>query len=399
MTQLLPQCFFPMENTIQDYVWGSRTAISKLLGIDNPDNNHQAELWMGAHHNGCSKIKVDGKTQLLSDFINQDKVAVLTATTAAQFGELPYLFKVLAAGNALSIQVHPNKEQAEAGFAKEELAGIPRTARHRNYKDPNHKPELVYALTRYHAMNGFREFAEIIALFQKVNITVIAELVSEFAAQPTSAGLKTFFSAILSLQGEVKDAAVKVLLEYADVHKEEELFATILELAQQYPGDIGLLSPLMLNVITLQPGEAMFLHACTPHAYIRGTGLEIMANSDNVLRAGLTPKHIDVDELVACTLFEAISFHELHFMPQEKEEGLYFVTPVDDFKLAILESAEQLTISMQSAEILLALDNELTVMQPSCEMLTISKGHSVFIPAYTRQYLLTSKGRVARAFN
>lgn len=399
MTQAISQCFFPMENIIQDYIWGSRTSISKLLGVSNPDNAHQAEIWMGAHPNGCSKIKVAGETQLLSDFINQNKAAVLTAATEAQFGELPYLFKVLAAGEALSVQVHPSKAQAEAGFAKEEAEGIARNAANRNYKDPNHKPELVYALTPYQAMNGFRVFDETIALFQKVNVTAIADLVAAFAAAPTSEGLKTFFSAILSLQGEVKEAAVNALIDYANANKDDELFALILELAEQHPGDIGLFTPLMLNVITLQPGEAMFLYACTPHAYLKGTGLEIMANSDNVLRAGLTPKYMDVDELVACTKFEPIPFATLQFTPSVEEGGEYYAIPVDDFKFALFESVEDLTIAAQSAEILLALDADVTLTHSSGESVTISKGQSVFIPAYAQQYQLTSKGRVARAFN
>ncbi len=399
MTQLHLPCFFPMENIIQNYIWGSRTSISKLLGIANPNNAHQAEIWMGAHPNGCSKIKVNGETQLLSDFINQDKAAVLTAATEAQFAELPYLFKVLAAGEALSVQVHPSKAQAEAGFAKEEAAGIPRNAANRNYKDPNHKPELVYALTPYLAMNGFRVFAESIALFQKVNIAAIEDLLAAFAAEPNSAGLKTFFSALLSLQGEVKEAAVNALIDYANANKEEPLFALILELAEQHPGDIGLFTPLMLNVITLQPGEAMFLYACTPHAYLKGTGLEIMANSDNVLRAGLTPKYMDVDELVACTKFEPIPFAELQFTPEQKEGGEYYAIPVDDFKFALFASADSLTLTTQSAEILLALDADVTLTHASGESVTISKGQSVFIPAYAQQYQLTSTGRVARAFN
>jgi len=399
MTQKLSQCFFPMENIIQDYIWGSRTSISELLGIDNPDNKHQAEIWMGDHPNGCSKIKVKGETQLLSDFINQDKTAILTAKTEAQYGELPYLFKVLAAGEALSVQVHPSKEQAVAGFAKEEAAGIPRNAANRNYKDPNHKPELVYALTPYQAMNGFREFAQTIALFQKINVTVIADLVNAFAAAPTSKGLETFFSAILSLQGEVKETAVNALIEYANAHQEDELFATILELAEQHPGDIGLFTPLMLNVITLQPGEAMFLYACTPHAYLKGTGLEIMANSDNVLRAGLTPKYMDVAELVSCTKFEAIPFDELQFTSKEKNGGDYYAIPVDDFKFAIFKTIDNLTLHTQSAEILLALDSDVTLSSQSGETITITKGESVFIPAYAEQYQLTSTGRVARAFN
>lgn len=399
MTQALQTFCFPMENIIQEYVWGSRTSIRELLAIDNPNNAHQAEIWMGAHANGCSKIKVNGVTQLLSDFINQNRAAVLTADTNSQFGELPYLFKVIAAGEALSVQVHPNKEQAEAGFIKEEQAGISRSAANRNYKDPNHKPELVYALTPYQAMNGFRKFTETLALFKKVNISAIDDLVTAFATAPNSTGLKTFFSALFSLQGEVKKRAIKALIEYAYKDKEDELFALIIELAEQHPGDIGLFTPLMLNVITLQPGEAMFLYACTPHAYLKGTGLEIMANSDNVLRAGLTTKYIDAEELVDCTRFQATPFEELLLAPEKKEGGQYYPIPVNDFKFAIFESVDDLTIHTQSAEILLSLDGDATLTYQNGETVIITKGDSVFIPAYAQQYQLTAKGRVARAFN
>jgi mannose-6-phosphate isomerase len=388
-----------MKNIIQDYIWGSRTAISELLAIENPDKAHQAEIWMGAHPNGCSKVESNGQTVLLSDFINQDKSAVLTEKTMTEFGELPYLFKVLAAGEALSVQVHPSKAQAELGFEKEEVAGIPRTAGNRNYKDPNHKPELVYALTPYQAMNGFREFAQTIALFEQVNISVLNVLVAEFSSSPNAAGLERFFSAILSLQGDVKETAVNALIEYANTHQQDELFATILELAKQHPGDIGLFTPLMLNVITLQPGEAMFLYACTPHAYLKGTGLEIMANSDNVLRAGLTPKYIDVAELVDCTKFEPIPFDTLQFTPEQKDGGLYYDIPVDDFKFSLFESVTDLSVSTQSAEVLLALDSDVTLTHQSGENVTIHQGQSVFIPAYAGTYQLNAKGRVARAFN
>lgn len=399
MTQVSSPFFFPMDNIIQDYIWGSRTAISELMDVQNPENKHQAEIWMGAHPNGCSKISFNGEIKRLSDFIDENRSAILTDTTESKFGELPYLFKVLAAGEALSVQVHPSKEQAEVGFAKEEAAGIPRNAGNRNYKDPNHKPELVYALTPYQAMNGFREFKETIALFQKVNVAVIEDLVAAFSASPTSKGLEVFFSAILSLQGDVKEKAVNALLEYAKSHREDELFATILELADQHPGDIGLFTPLMLNVITLQPGEAMFLYACTPHAYLKGTGLEVMANSDNVLRAGLTPKYIDVEELVLCTIFDAIPFDTLQFTPEQKEGGDYYDIPVEDFKFSIFKSVKGLNLKTQSAEILLALDSEVTVVHQSGETINIAKGKSLFIPAYAKQYQLTSEGRVARAFN
>jgi len=388
-----------MQNTIQDYIWGSRTAISQLLGVENLNNEYQAEIWMGAHPNGCSQVTVDGENMLLSDFVNGDKDALLTAKTASQFGELPYLFKVLAAEQALSIQVHPSKHQAEVGFMKEEQAGVPRTASNRNYKDANHKPELVYALTPYQAMNGFREFTETIKLFKSVNIIAIENLVNAFIAEANSVGLKTFFSSMLSLQGKVKEQALKALLDYADENKTDPLFALILVLAKQNPNDIGLFSPLMLNVITLQPGEAMFLYACTPHAYLNGTGLEIMANSDNVLRAGLTPKFIDVEELVACTDFKETPFNTLHFLPEEKEGGLYYAIPVDDFKFSLFEGVDDLLREVRSAEVLLALDSDMILTHQGGEEVVIKKGESAFIPAYAEQYQITCKGRVACAFN
>ncbi|WED29004.1 mannose-6-phosphate isomerase, class I [Vibrio sp. DW001] len=399
MTQAKNPCFFPMQNVIQDYAWGSRTSINQLFDIENPDNKPQAEIWMGAHPNGCSKIIENGEEQLLSDFINLDKSGILTLGTDTQFGELPYLFKVLAAESALSIQVHPSKEQAEIGFQKEEQAGIPRTAGNRNYKDPNHKPELVYALTSYQAMNGFREIADVVALFDKTNVQAIQSIVDTFKASIDEVGLEVFFSALLSLEGEVKEAAVAELLAFAKAHKNDPLFSLILELSELYPGDIGLFAPLMLNVITLQPREAMYLDACTPHAYLKGTGLEIMANSDNVLRAGLTPKFIDVEELVKCTIFKEKQASTLLANPIDQDGGLFYPVPVDDFKFAVFEDIIGLTLRTDSAEILLALDAEVTLTHLSGESVTFNKGESVFIPAYTGKYQITSKGRVARAFN
>lgn len=399
MTQAKNPCFFPMQNVIQDYAWGSRTSINQLFDIENPENKPQAEIWMGAHPNGCSKIVENGEEQLLSDFINLDKSGILTLGTDTQFGELPYLFKVLAAESALSIQVHPSKEQAEIGFEKEEQAGIPRTAGNRNYKDPNHKPELVYALTSYQAMNGFREIAEIVALFDKANVQAIQSIVDTFKASIDENGLKVFFSAMLSLEGEVKEAAVAELLTFAKTNKNDKLFNLLLELSELYPGDIGLFAPLMLNVITLQPREAMYLDACTPHAYLKGTGLEIMANSDNVLRAGLTPKFIDVEELVKCTIFKEKQASTLLANPIDQDGGLFYPVPVDDFKFAVFEDITCLTLRTDSAEILLALDAEVTLTHLSGEAVTFNKGESVFVPAYTGKYQITSKGRVARAFN
>ena len=391
--------FYRMRNVIQDYAWGSTTSIGQLFGFENPEGKPQAEIWMGAHQNGCSQIDVDGKPTLLSDFIDADKATLIGAQTAETFGELPYLFKVLAAEKALSIQVHPSKAQAEAGFAKEEEMGVPRTAGNRNYKDPNHKPELVYALTPYQAMNGFREFEQIVSFFRALEIEEIHALVEALEANQNEQGLERFFEAMLSLDGEVKENSVAKLLAFAEAHKEEELFALILDLAEQYPGDIGLFAPLMLNTLTLQPGEAMFLYACTPHAYIKGTGLEIMANSDNVLRAGLTPKYMDVPELVSCTTCQPIPFDSLLMAPQVESGALHYPIPVPDFKFSVYQQANNVALETNSAEILLAVDAALTVAHADGETLTIAKGESVFIPANAGAYLATSEGQFARAYN
>ncbi|OLQ73069.1 mannose-6-phosphate isomerase, class I [Photobacterium proteolyticum] len=399
MTVSTSPCFFRMHNVIQDYAWGSTTSIESLFGIANPEGNPQAEIWMGAHPNGCSQIDVEGETTRLADFIAADKAATIGVETDDQFGELPYLFKVLAAEKALSIQVHPSKAQAEVGFAKEQDAGIPLSAGHRNYKDPNHKPELVYALTPYQAMNGFREIGQIVSLFRCLDIADLLELVVALEENQNETGLRQFFEAMLSLQGEVKETALAGLLAYAEQNKDDELFALILELAGQYPGDIGLFSPLMLNVLTLQPGEAMFLHACTPHAYINGTGLEIMANSDNVLRAGLTPKHMDIAELVTSTRFVSMPEDKLLLAPEHSEGGLHYPIPVPDFKFSVYHNQQDLTLTTSSAEILFAIDGAVTVGHVNGETLTIEKGESVFIPTYADGYTVTSTGRFARAYN
>ncbi|WP_187614793.1 mannose-6-phosphate isomerase, class I [Vibrio cholerae] len=390
--------FFPMTNPIQNYAWGSKTAMQQLFAIENPTNEPQAELWMGAHPNGCSCVTMAGQQVKLSDFIAQNPSLVLGEQTAAQFGELPYLFKILAAENALSIQVHPNKQQAELGFAREEQQGIALTAANRNYKDPNHKPELVYALTEYQAMNGFRANQEILNYFIELSIDEIQPLVDAFQSNPTEQGLRDFFSGLLSLQGEIKNRALEVLITQAK-QIDLPLFQLIVELEKHYPNDIGLFAPLMLNVITLQPGEAMFLDAETPHAYLHGTGLEIMANSDNVLRAGLTPKYMDIDELVACTQFKHKPLEQLRLKSEVIEGCEQYPIPVADFKFAIIPPKTQQTIGVKSAEVVLPLDSSMILRHANGEQCLVRKGQSVFIPAYAERYTIECDGRVARAFS
>ncbi|BBU05512.1 MULTISPECIES: mannose-6-phosphate isomerase, class I [Aeromonas] len=389
--------FLLMQNPIQGYDWGSHDSLTTLFGIPNPQGKPQAELWMGAHPNGCSEVTLAGESVKLSSLIDANPVAMLGEATQARFGSLPFLFKVLCAEQALSIQVHPSKAQAEAGFAKEEAAGIDIKASNRNYKDPNHKPELVFALTRYQAMNGFRAIPAILALFDRMALPALADLTAALRQSQDEAGLQHFFHQLLILSGERKDEALAGLLAYAAAHQDEETFALITSLATQYPGDVGLFSPLLLNVVTLQPGQAMFLDACTPHAYVRGTGLEIMANSDNVLRAGLTPKYIDVAELLDCTRCLPKPDDQILLAPRCDGAVQHFDVPVPDFTFSVYPAGKQ-DLTTASAEILFAIDGTVILKQGE-QSLRLEKGQSAFIPAATGSYQLLAEGRVARAGN
>ncbi|MFG0764895.1 mannose-6-phosphate isomerase, class I [Aeromonas media] len=389
--------FLLMQNPIQGYDWGSHDALTTLFGIPNPAGKPQAELWMGAHPNGCSEVTLAGDVQKLSTLIESAPAAVLGDATVARFGSLPFLFKVLCAEKALSIQVHPSKAQAEAGFAKEEAAGIDIKAANRNYKDPNHKPELVFALTPYQAMNGFRAIPAILALFDAMALPALAELTAALRQSQDEAGLQHFFHQMLILDGARKEEALTGLLAYAAARQDDETLALITSLAAQYPGDVGLFSPLLLNVVTLQPGQAMYLDACTPHAYVRGTGLEIMANSDNVLRAGLTPKYIDVAELLDCTRFVAKPDDQILLDPSVDSAVQHFRVPVPDFTFSVYPAGGHQLITT-SAEILFAIDDTVTLQQGE-QSLRLEKGQSAFVPAATGSYHLLAEGRVARAGN
>ncbi|MFK3707531.1 mannose-6-phosphate isomerase type 1 [Raoultella sp. BIGb0138] len=384
-------------NSVQNYAWGSHTALTELYGIANPDNLPMAELWMGAHPKSSSQVlDASGKAQSLRDVIDSDKSALLGDKVAQRFGELPFLFKVLCAAQPLSIQVHPNKQASEIGFAKENAAGIPLSAAERNYKDPNHKPELVFALTPFLAMNAFREFADIATLLQPVASAHPA--IGEFLSQPDADRLSQLFAGLLNMQGEEKAHALRVLQTALD-NQQGEPWQTIRLIAEFYPDDSGLFSPLLLNVVKLNPGEAMFLFAETPHAYLQGVALEVMANSDNVLRAGLTPKYIDIPELVANVKFVAKPAGELLTQPQKHEAELDFPIPVDDFAFSLHDlSAQESTLAQDSAAIIFCVDGN-AVIRKGEQRLTLQPGESAFIACNESPVQVSGTGRLARVFN
>lgn len=392
---------YKLRNIIQTYNWGSITSLHEMFNIENPMHSPQAEMWMGAHRRGCSEIANQGTA--LSDLLDEDTPNMLGSYTAMRFGELPYLLKVIAAESPLSIQVHPSKVKAEEGFQREERLGIPNDASNRNYKDDNHKPELVYALTFFLALNGFRPIEEIIALFGELNIPSMNPALQSLITQPNESGLKAFFKHIMTLSERDKQDALtelgKSLTLPAKSHLARDAFHTIEILLGHYKNDLGLFTPLLLNIVELAPGEAMFLHAETPHAYISGTALEIMANSDNVIRAGLTSKHIDINELFQNLSFEPRPAYSSRVKPVEKGSRLNFPVPVDDFCFDIIYSKEfDQKYYTRSAEILFCISGNVIIVT-SEQTISITRGESVFVTCDSCFYLISGIGTIARAYN
>lgn len=391
---------FKLENVIQNYAWGSKTALQSLFGVENTKQQPQAEVWMGAHPNGSSTIFIDGQKCLLASAIDVNPKFWLGEKFESYESQLPFLVKILAAEQPLSIQVHPSKVAAKHGFEKENRLGFAIDAPERNFKDSNHKPELIYAITPYLAMNGFRDLQVIHKLFSAAILPSLNDILAPFLAIPTKETLQQLFSTILQMDEAKKTRVVKELLNFEPTQEEDveviDTFRLIAELAKLYPCDVGLFSPLFLNVVELQPGEAMFLFAETPHAYLKGVGVEVMANSDNVLRAGLTPKHIDVPALLANTKFESIKVSDLRMQPYQEGNRSVYPIPVDDFKFDIIREGEFENV-VSSPEILLCIDGSVEIYS-SQNRVNLIAGESVIIPAAASSYSFNNHGTVVRTY-
>lgn len=327
-----------LDNTVRPYAWGSRTVIAELLGEPVPSPHPQAEMWLGAHPADPSAlVTADGGRRPLTEVLAADPDRQLGPVRVRRWdGTLPYLLKVLAADEPLSLQAHPSLEQAGEGFAREEAAGVPRDAADRNYRDPNHKPELICALTEFHALVGFRQPADTVRLLRALDVPELAGHTELLAADPNPDGLRALFTTWITLPQAMLDALVPALqagaVRLAGQPGEFQAAArTALELSERYPGDAGVLAALLLNRVTLQPGEALYLPAGNLHAYLAGAGVELMANSDNVLRGGLTPKHVDVPELLRVLDFTAGPPPLLRGRPDGS--WIRYDTPVEEFLL------------------------------------------------------------------
>lgn len=369
-----------LDNVIQRYAWGSQTAIPSLLGRD-PDGQPQAELWLGAHPSAPSRVR-GGET--LEQVIAQSPERLLGEASVQRFGpRLPFLLKVLAAGQPLSLQAHPSLAQAQAGFAREEASGLPRDAPNRNYRDANHKPEIICALTDFHALCGFRRVADSVRLFKDLGLdTALLE----------GAGLRAYFQHVMTLPKEAQGALVDQLVAGArePVRKFEAECQLALRLAALYPRDIGIVGALLLNLVRLAPGEALYLDAGNLHAYLEGTGVELMANSDNVLRGGLTPKHVDVPELLS--VLDFVDGPAKVLWPGARAEAVY-VTPAPDFRLSrVTVEGQPVALPARGAQLLLVVEGEV-VMKGEL----LKRGDSVFLGADEGEVSLTGTGLVFRA--
>ncbi|MEW5740349.1 MAG: mannose-6-phosphate isomerase, class I [Myxococcota bacterium] len=374
-----------LENPVQPYAWGSLTAIPELLGRA-ATGAPQAELWLGAHPSAPSQVVGDAG---LDAVIARAPNALLGDAVVARFGpSLPFLLKVLAAAQPLSLQAHPSLAQAREGFAREEAAGIPRAAAHRNYKDANHKPELICALGTFHALCGFRKLADSVALF-----TGLGEPLGERLSKE---GLRAAFQHVMTLPA-ADQRALALSVTQACAQRPPRGFerecAWAVRLGNQYPGDVGVVGALLLNLVTLEEGDALFLPAGNLHAYLEGVGVELMANSDNVLRGGLTPKHVDVAELLRVLDFGDGPARVLR--PTGAPEAIY-ETPAPEFRLSRIDVAGPVGLPRSGPDILLVTKGEVEL---SCggEVLDLAQGESVFVGADEGALTLDGQGRVFRA--
>jgi mannose-6-phosphate isomerase len=378
-----------LDNPVRAYAWGSRTVIADLLGQPVPSAHPQAELWFGAHPADPSHlVHADGSRTSLLDAVRTDPKELLGPDRTQRWdGTLPFLLKVLAAEEPLSLQAHPSLEQARTGFAREDAAGIARDAPDRNYRDPNHKPELICALTTFHALVGFREPAATVRLLRALEVPELDGHAELLTGQPDADGLRALFTTWITLPQGMLDTLVPALQEgcvkLAGGDGEFSTEArTVLELSELYPGDAGVLAALLLNRVTIEPGEALYLPAGNLHAYLAGAGVELMANSDNVLRGGLTPKHVDVPELLRVLDFDAAPPPVL---TGAAEDGWFrYDTPADEFLLrrfdAATPSAQPTPVPEGGARILLCTSGSACVRSPRDE-LKLGRGASLWLAA------------------
>jgi mannose-6-phosphate isomerase len=381
-----------LDNPIRTYAWGSRTAIPELLGVE-PSGEPQAELWIGAHPGSPSYVT--GLSTSLPDLIAADPAGELGATCLARFGpRLPFLLKVLAAGAPLSLQAHPDPAQAKEGYERENSAGIPLDAPQRNYKDPSAKPEMICALTPIEALMGFRPPAETLAVTDALGVAALDPLLAVLRAQPDGEGLRAMFTLLMTAPADQQRAVVAAVVDACRARQDQlETARVVVRLGERYPGDPGVVAAMLLDHVHIAPGKAVYLPPGNLHAYLEGVGVELLANSDNVLRGGFTTKHIDLPELLRVLDFTPGTTRIL--TADTKGE---FDTPAPDFRLARLEVAggAEITLPPAGPQILLCVEGSV-VARSELGKVGLTRGQSTYAGAREGVVTLAGEGTVFRA--
>ena len=392
MSHTAPCKVLALDNPIQSYAWGSQTAIAELLGRE-PTAEPEAEMWMGAHPKAPSVVRLGGEAMALHEAIARHPEALLGAEVHRAYGpRLPFLLKVLAAGEPLSIQAHPDRQQAVAGFAREQEKGIALDAGWRNYRDQNHKPEILYALTPFTALRGMRPAAE---LAQRLETVGLGDWLSPVASP------RDILRRFLALDGETLERALRLVLERRGA-LDGSSAEWIARLEAHYPGDRGVLAPVLLNLVELAPGQALFTGPGVLHAYLGGVGVELMASSDNVLRCALTQKHVDGDELLRIARFDESS--GLIEPVVESELGVStYDGPADEFKLTVIELESDRPFaparSFAGVEILFCSkgSGRLEALADGDSCFSFKQGDAFLVPGCHGAYRLVGKATVFKA--
>ena len=387
----------PLDNPVQNYAWGSRSAIAELLGRPSPEGKPEAELWVGAHPQAPSRVAVPEGPRTLDALVKSAPEAMLGREVARRWaGELPLLMKMIAAAEPLSIQCHPNREQAQAGFARENALGLPRDDPRRSYRDPSHKPELVVALSRFLGLKGFRPLSEIGRGLLSLELP---ELRAPAAGLEEADGLKRLCAWLWSRPAGERVPLVQRAVAAASRRRDEDpAFAWMERLHAKYPGDVGVLAPLLLNLIELAPEDGLYLPAGELHAYLEGTAIEVMASSDNVLRGGLTPKHVDVAALLEVGSFRSSPPDRLRPVAVSLGERRYR-TPAAEFELGFLTVTRDgpfVAPREHGPELLLGLLGSATIAAQGPSW-PLGRGRSAFVPASAGAYRIEGEARIARA--
>ncbi len=375
-----------------------------------PSDHPEAEIWLGAHPADSAHVMHEGGSTPLLTLIDGDPGTQLGGSAQHYESRLPYLLKLLAAEEPLSLQAHPSSAQAREGFARENAAGVSIDSPVRNYRDPNHKPELIVALTEFEALAGFRRPADTVELLDALGVSALGGYRTLLAAQPDASGLRTVFTSWITLPGQALDdilpAVAQGCIDYLSgpARTDGGRFAaearTLLELGESYPGDAGVLAALLLNRVTLSPGQGLYLDAGNLHAYLRGTGVEIMANSDNVLRGGLTPKHVDVPELLRVLDFEPADISAI--TPGVDDRPTYrYPTPAPEFALSRTSVAAGETVDIPGSGPRILLCTSGTVVAGTggtAAGLSVPQGSSAWIPAADESVFVTADSGDAEVF-